>query len=135
MEFVEGVAPDVIEARRARNWSMRGLGERDVIARIGDARFVQDWVHGIRQNLIDASSGHHVAAEEYAQRSGLARLHFAFTLRAWSRIGERWNTCANEFIFVALLTVAQFGEIAQPFVGTGRKHESKNSQRFRGCHE
>jgi hypothetical protein len=46
------------------------LGKSDVLPRIAHIRFVQNRVHMMRERLIDAASGHHVAAEKKAHYSG-----------------------------------------------------------------
>ena len=67
-QFLQGVAPDVIEAHRPRNWAVGFLGKSDVFARVANVRFVQNRIDRMRQRLIDAAPGHDIAAEKQAER-------------------------------------------------------------------
>src|SRR5438034_7792679 len=43
------------------------LGKMHILARIAHIRFVQNRIHRMRQRLINAAAGHHVAAEKKPQ--------------------------------------------------------------------
>src|SRR5205814_6648330 len=68
VQFAQRIAPDVIDAQWARYRSAGFLSKSDILARIAHMRLVQDWIYRMRQRLINAASGHHVATEKEAQR-------------------------------------------------------------------
>ena len=64
LEFLKRVAPDVIKAHRPLDRAVRCLGKIDICARVANVRFVQNRIHRMRQRLINAAPGHHIAAEK-----------------------------------------------------------------------
>src|SRR5881394_1141645 len=69
-QFAQRIAPDVIGAQWARYRSVGFLSKSDILARIAHMRLVQDWIYRMRQRLINAASGHHVATKKEAHESG-----------------------------------------------------------------
>ena len=68
LQFLQRIAPDVIEVHWPWYGAVRFLGKIDILLRVAHVWFVQSWAHGMRQRLIDAAPGHHIAAEKKAQR-------------------------------------------------------------------
>src|SRR5262245_10699240 len=68
IKFRLRVAPDVVEFCLSRDGAANTFGELHVAACVADVRFVQRWITGIRQYLIDPTARHHIAAEEQADR-------------------------------------------------------------------
>ena len=63
-KYWKSIAPDVIEAERTRYWAVSFLRKSDILARIAHIRFVQNRIKWMRQRLINAAPGHHIAAEK-----------------------------------------------------------------------
>lgn len=70
-QFLERVTPNVVAAHRPLDRAVRILSKIDIFARVANAWFVQARIHRVRQRLVDAAPGHHIAAEKQAQRLGL----------------------------------------------------------------
>src|SRR5215510_15511513 len=70
----ERVPPDVVEAYRPWDRAVSDLGEMRVFARVADIRLVQRRVAGMRQDLINAPSRHHIATEEHAYGLGVVNI-------------------------------------------------------------
>src|SRR6185369_5746488 len=64
----ERVAPGPGEVDRARNRSVHRLGQRDVFVGILDVKLGKGRIARMRQDLVDAATHHHVAAEKEHHR-------------------------------------------------------------------
>src|SRR5262249_22670151 len=80
VHLYERVSPDVVEAYRPWDRAVSDLGELRVFARIADIRLVQRRVAGMRQDLINTPSRHHVAAKEHSYGFGI----FHIPSTAWA---------------------------------------------------
>ncbi len=81
LQLSQGISPDVRELDRARNGTIHLLGELDVRPGILDEPLVDQRIARVRQDLVDASPGHDVAAEEDGDESLSAHVHDPFKLR------------------------------------------------------
>ncbi|MNS89671.1 hypothetical protein D3C72_1236900 [compost metagenome] len=63
-QFRQGLAPRVFRPGGARNRSGLALGKAHVVECGMHIRFMQQRLAGMREDLIDAAAGHHVAAQE-----------------------------------------------------------------------
>ncbi len=63
----ERLAPDVRGFDGSRNVTALALGERYIVDSVLDIGLVEGGVAGVRQNLIDAPSGHNIAAKKQRQ--------------------------------------------------------------------
>src|SRR5207244_12863141 len=72
-QFLQRIAPDVIERERARYRSVGFLRKMDILARIAHIGFVQNRINGMRQRLINSSPRHYVATEKQAHWRNVSR--------------------------------------------------------------
>src|SRR5438094_6889839 len=63
LQFLQRMAPDVIEGHRPRYRAVRFLGKIYIFLRVAHVWLVQNRAHRMRQRLIAAAPAHHVAAE------------------------------------------------------------------------
>ena len=64
LELGQRIAPDIREFDAAIERAGRTLGQCDIVAGGPRITFEQVWLTGVRENLIDAATGHHITAEE-----------------------------------------------------------------------
>src|SRR5262249_5030692 len=74
VHLYERVSPDVVEAYRPWDRAVSDLGELRVFPRVADIRFIQRRVAGMRQDLINAPSRHHIATEKHAYGVGMVHI-------------------------------------------------------------
>jgi len=72
LQLRQCIAPRVVESHGPLDRAIPALGQPDVVARIPNIGFVQPWIARMRQDLVDAAPGHHVAAQEQGQQPCLA---------------------------------------------------------------
>src|SRR5213078_4609986 len=68
LQPAQRITPDVSEAQRTRYRFVCFLSKLDMLTRDAHVRFVQNWIHRMRQRLINAAPCHDVAAEKKAQQ-------------------------------------------------------------------
>ena len=78
LQLCQSISPDVRQIDRPWDGTVHFLGELDVRAGVRDHRFVDPGIVRMWQDLIDASSGHDVAAEEDGGESLSVRIHAGF---------------------------------------------------------
>jgi len=66
VKFLQRIAPDVVKWQWTWYRAVGILCQSNVIARIAHIRFVQNWIHRMRQRLVNAAPGHYIAAEKQA---------------------------------------------------------------------
>ena len=64
IQFIQRGAPNVRRFGVSGNWAIRLLGQTDIVLCRSYVVFVERWVAGVREHLINASSRHDVAAQE-----------------------------------------------------------------------
>ena len=64
IQFIQRGAPNVRRFGVSGNWAIRLLGQTDIVLCRSHVVFVECWVTGVREHLINASSGHDAAAQE-----------------------------------------------------------------------
>ena len=91
VECGQRIAPDGLGRQRHGDRAVGMLGQPQVVARIAYPVLVQHRIARLRQGLVDATAGHHVAGEEQAQ--GVVHLLLfdvlLFAMLAGSRPGGR----------------------------------------------
>ena len=73
-EFLQGDPPDVIIGNRAGNRAADMFGALHVMPGIFYVRFVKHGWNVVRQDLVDAAAGHHVAAQKESDLRGIGVL-------------------------------------------------------------
>ncbi len=66
LELGQGISPDVRVLERSRDGSVRLLRKLHVGSGIPSGWFVDAGIARMREDLVDASAGHHVAAQEHS---------------------------------------------------------------------
>src|SRR5690606_10416566 len=101
--------PRVREVDRGGYGAVDSLGERHVRSRVRYHGFAQRRIAGMRQYLVDAASGHHVAGQEGDDFGVRPRRHTTSVRRLWRlcgfirdsprrayEIAQSWSTSGGE---------------------------------------
>ena len=71
IEHGQCLAPDGVETDRTQDLSALPFGKSDVVSCVHDRGLVQRRIAGIRQDLIDAATRHHVSAQKQRRVAGV----------------------------------------------------------------
>jgi hypothetical protein len=86
IQLTQRVTPDVGEVHWAIDGAVLLFGKRNIVAGIANPGFEELWVTGMRQDLVDATSGHDITTQEEGYEPRVCCLQHR---HAWERRGGK----------------------------------------------